>query len=420
MAPDPLSMLPATPGATTVMPTAAAAGGVEVHVRRQASMASFAGNLQAALAQSSKAGAIAVAGDPVADATEAQTTALIAVPGLAAPPVAVAVGATVAGVKPQDRAPAGKAPGAAASPARPPGPAPLDTPAIDAPPSGLVQPILVPSPSAPPPAPSALTRADFVAAEASGARPAPAAPAEPAGSGAGRSGAGRAAPQAEAVSTGPPVETTPTTAAQTSLAGAAIPSAAEAAPAGIPLSALAATPTFHAERAQLVDSPTASPAFPSGSPAQQVAPALLLLGNAASGTQRLTLRLDPAALGQVEIRIDRPASGPAEIRIAAERPETLALLQHDRHQLEQALDQAGIPAARQIDFQIAPRIEPAITGGAPTPDVLQHGGGQPGGDRDGSGGRDGGAGRQGRADRTDADIPSAAPRWLRAGVDITA
>ncbi len=420
MAPDPPALLPGASGATTAtgMPPVAPVGGAGLHARREASAASFAGSLQAVLAQPGKAAAVSVASDPVAGTTE--TGAAAPGPGLAAPPVA----AVAAKLTPQDRAPAGKARGPATSAglpaARSPGPGPTGAPIADTQPPGLPQPILVTLSSVPlqPAAPSAqpldLPRAEAAAAATSATQPGPAVPAEldwP--------GAGREMPQANAALV--PVAATPAMAAETAPVLAAIPTAAEATAAGITMPAPIAGPTIHAEKPGLADNPVASPGFPAGSPAQQVAPALLLLGNAgghsAPGMQRLTLRLDPAALGQVEIRIDRLTSGPAEIRIAAERPETLVLLQHDRHQLDIALDQAGIPAARQIDFQITPRIQPAGTGDASAGawDGTRNGGGQ-----SGSGEGHGDAGRQGSAGRTQAGISSAAPGWLRAGVDITA
>ena len=87
----------------------------------------------------------------------------------------------------------------------------------------------------------------------------------------------------------------------------------------------------------------ATPGITAPSPAAQVAPALCSLAQASDGSSRLTLRLDPAELGHVQIRIDRPQDAPARVEITAERPETLALLQRDQPQLQRALDQAGVP-----------------------------------------------------------------------------
>lgn len=78
----------------------------------------------------------------------------------------------------------------------------------------------------------------------------------------------------------------------------------------------------------------ASPAWP----ARQLAPfaVALALGPDAS----LTVTLDPAELGRVEVAIER-SGGEARISLSAERPETLMLLQRDRAELERALSAAG-------------------------------------------------------------------------------
>lgn len=68
-----------------------------------------------------------------------------------------------------------------------------------------------------------------------------------------------------------------------------------------------------------------------------------------------TIHLDPVELGRVEIRIERTNDGPAKIELTAERPETLLRLLHDQPQLQQALDQAGVPQqGRTISFSLAP------------------------------------------------------------------
>ena len=171
------------------------------------------------------------------------------------------------------------------------------------------------------------------------------------------------------------------------------------------------------------------PADPqTATPVRQIAPALLSLGGAGASTQRLTVRLDPANLGQVEIRVDRPKFGPPEVRIAVERSETLALLQHDRHQLQQALDQAGIPSeGRQIEFRLVARIDPGGDGApAPSWTAGNPNGGQGGDSAAGHGSGPGGRGQSGHADSSD-DARSSdgagtayAPGWLRVGVNITA
>ena len=145
----------------------------------------------------------------------------------------------------------------------------------------------------------------------------------------------------------------------------------------------------------------------------QIAPALVSLAGGPPGTQRLTLRLDPIELGHVQIRIDRTKDGPAEVRITVERPETLALLQRDQHQLHLALDQAGIPAeGRQVTFYTGPSAEPPLSGQlSGASQDAGSGRGQPGGR--GQSGQGEGAARQ-------DDAKPITTGWLRAGLDITA
>jgi hypothetical protein len=56
----------------------------------------------------------------------------------------------------------------------------------------------------------------------------------------------------------------------------------------------------------------------------------------------ISLPLDPVELGRVEVAISRGAE--AHVSLRAERPETLALLQRDRAELERALAGTGFGA----------------------------------------------------------------------------
>ena len=175
----------------------------------------------------------------------------------------------------------------------------------------------------------------------------------------------------------------------------------------------------------------------------QVAPALVSLAGGSAGAQRLTVRLDPVELGLVEIRIERTQNAPPEVSISADRPETLLLLQRDHHQLQKALDQAGIPSeGRLVTFQSG-AVHPGGMGSHPDdqPASGQAHAGQsingqtfdPGSDPDGSG-----RGRFRQDDgQTKAEVAGIGKdsddgrsvvagslmnrsRWLRAGVDIIA
>lgn len=118
------------------------------------------------------------------------------------------------------------------------------------------------------------------------------------------------------------------------------------------------------------------------SPATQVAHAIIepiqvLMSSATQAASTVshitTIQITPVELGRVDIRIERSADGPAKIELVAERPETLSRLVHDQSQLQQALDQAGVPqAGRTIDFSLAPTPTPdlaassSVAGGATT------------------------------------------------------
>jgi hypothetical protein len=154
-------------------------------------------------------------------------------------------------------------------------------------------------------------------------------------------------------------------------------------------------------------------------PAQQVSAAVVSLAGAPGGGQRMTLRLEPAELGQVQIRIDRPQDAPAQVEITVQRPETLTLLLRDQPQLQRALDQAGVPAdGRGVTLHIAAPESPAA-GNSHSSAAAGADPGQSGGN--GAGSRSGGQGRSGDAPDADQDDTlTPLPVWLRAGLDITA
>ena len=165
--------------------------------------------------------------------------------------------------------------------------------------------------------------------------------------------------------------------------------------------------------------------MPAASPVTQLAPAIVSLGHAPDGTQRLTMRLEPPELGQVQVRIERPPDAPARVEITVERTETLNLLLHDQPQLQRALDQAGVPNdGRSVTFHVAApdaavRFEATsvpTSGGAATSGFageFSHGAAHQGSDQT----------RQGTDTDASGDgdgAPVPLPVWLRAGLDITA
>jgi flagellar hook-length control protein FliK len=165
---------------------------------------------------------------------------------------------------------------------------------------------------------------------------------------------------------------------------------------------------------------------PHPTPAAQIAPALVSLGHAPDGASRLTMRLEPPDLGQVQIRIDRPTvDTAARVAITVEKPETLTLLLRDQPELQRALDQAGVPVeGRSVTFHIATPAPAARTDTAAAP--LPTGStSSMGGDMSHGASRD--SGRRTQPDAVSANdsdqveaIQAAEPTWLRAGLDITA
>ncbi|HEV7267171.1 MAG TPA: flagellar hook-length control protein FliK [Falsiroseomonas sp.] len=144
----------------------------------------------------------------------------------------------------------------------------------------------------------------------------------------------------------PPPNTDPALAAPTDRApepvlGAAPPEPT-APPAPHPASpepaGVAAQPTSAAPAASTPEPAPTRPGAPIPWPARQVASfaVALALGPDAS----INLTLEPGELGRVEVAIERKGAE-ALISLRAERPETLALLQRDRAELERALADAG-------------------------------------------------------------------------------
>ncbi|MBI0534335.1 flagellar hook-length control protein FliK [Roseomonas sp. KE2513] len=106
----------------------------------------------------------------------------------------------------------------------------------------------------------------------------------------------------------------------------------------------------------LAPPPEAGPAprlMPRVAPAEQVAPVAIALALGGGTNGRISLSLDPVELGRVEVTVERVGEG-ARVQVAAERPETLALLARDGASLERALGGAGIggDGGRSISFSL--------------------------------------------------------------------
>ncbi len=150
---------------------------------------------------------------------------------------------------------------------------------------------------------------------------------------------------------------------------------------------------------------------PPVAPVSQVAQAVTGVHIAAGASGQVTIHLQPAELGAVQVRIERAHDGTATVSVQVERADTLRALQQDLPHLHQALDRAGVPAEqRQVSFHLAPTA--ASAGSDP--------GFGPGADSQ----RQGQPGRSTRAalPPTASDEPTEpeTPVWRPAGVNITA
>lgn len=225
---------------------------------------------------------------------------------------------------------------------------------------GQPLPAALPAPTVPPPPPlPPATAADPPAPRGAGERPAGPAPA--------------ARTEAKAVSKAPPSPAPPPSAqpiiaeAQQQPGGPPPDPAAPTAPALAPLAA--------ADPAPAPDPPSPAAPPPAGAPpapAHQIGDAVAVHLAPASG--EVTVQLQPAELGTVQIRIERPPHGPPAVAVLVERPETLHALQQDLPRLHQALERAGVAPEAPVALALAPAAAaPANPGGA---GLAADGGGQ--------------------------------------------
>lgn len=127
-----------------------------------------------------------------------------------------------------------------------------------------------------------------------------------------------------------------------------------------------------------------------------------------AGSNRFEISLDPKDLGRIDVNLDIDKdNGTVTAHLTVDRPETLALLQRDVGNLQQALSQAGFDSG-DVGINLSLRSDTGSTGGN-------------GAERDGGGSRDGRSGNGG-ADLKEQRLPNdAVPlRMLRGlgGLDI--
>jgi len=161
------------------------------------------------------------------------------------------------------------------------------------------------------------------------------------------------------------------------------------------------------------------PAMDRATPSEQVASPLVGILKSADGSQSVTIRLQPAELGEVKIRVDRTIEGVAHVNVTADRPETLQLLQRDQPRLEQALDQAGVISdGRSFSFQTTAPEQ--FGASASRPDGMAGGLGDPDQGQRGGTWQHNGEPRREPGGEAGLDQRQTNARWFRLGLDITA
>lgn len=112
-----------------------------------------------------------------------------------------------------------------------------------------------------------------------------------------------------------------------------------------PALALAATPTPAAQAAQpqAAAAPAAAAAMSQATASAVIQQVTVHMSAAAvNGVDHINVQLNPPELGHVEIRMEVGPSGTFNAVFAADRPQTVALLQHNAHELTRSLQDAGV------------------------------------------------------------------------------
>ncbi len=103
--------------------------------------------------------------------------------------------------------------------------------------------------------------------------------------------------------------------------------------------------------------------------------AVEIVARAQEGSRRFEIRLDPPELGRIDVRLDVDQTGKVTSRLVVERAETLDFLRRDAHQLERALQHAGLNTEGGLEFSLrdqsfANRDQAPRDGGQPRPSSI--------------------------------------------------
>ncbi len=111
-----------------------------------------------------------------------------------------------------------------------------------------------------------------------------------------------------------------------------------------PVSGPAESTAPNSNQAAAAARPTPPPSAPQQPPQVQVA--LHIAKAVKNGADRISIRLNPAELGRVDVKLDVNQAGQVAATVTVERPETLELLKADARALERALADAGLETDR--------------------------------------------------------------------------
>ena len=89
-----------------------------------------------------------------------------------------------------------------------------------------------------------------------------------------------------------------------------------------------------------------------GVPSDWQALAVRIASHSQDGASQFTIRLDPPALGRIDVRLHVDAQGQGQAQLSADRPQTLQLLQKDAPALERALKDAGVDLGNGLSFSL--------------------------------------------------------------------
>jgi flagellar hook-length control protein FliK len=89
-----------------------------------------------------------------------------------------------------------------------------------------------------------------------------------------------------------------------------------------------------------------------GQPAPTEELVLHIAARSARGDSRFTIRLDPPELGRIEVNLSVTSHGHAQAALAADKPQTLELLQRDASVLERTLKEAGVDVGGNLSFSL--------------------------------------------------------------------